>query len=106
MSEKSETLLEQIDKRFDMQDKMMNHVITIVEKTNERLNTLQQDVSEIKEAVLRVERDVPEDILGMLKQMNAKLDEKAILTDYSAISEKVDDLEADLKLVKKVITNQ
>ncbi|UTW70261.1 hypothetical protein KHA80_06535 [Anaerobacillus sp. HL2] len=96
---------EKMDKRFDMQDEMMKQIITIVGKTNERLDAT-KDVSEIKESILRVEQNVPEDILGMLKQMNAKLDEKAVMVDYSAISEKVADLEADLKLVKKVITNQ
>lgn len=44
----------------------------------------------------------------MLKQINSIIDQKeqSLTVDYNVICDKVSDLEADLKLIKEVITNQ
>lgn len=76
--------------------------------TNERFDTLGNDVSVIKESVLRIEQGEPKNITAVLKQINNKLDEKinSHEEELTSMNLKVSDLESDLKLIKRVLTNQ
>lgn len=107
MSEKIETLFEKMDKRLEKQEEIMLQLVNMVGKTNERIDLLQKDITEIKKTVQNIEQSEPKDITAMLQQINSKIDQKeqSLTVDYTVISDKVSDLEADLKLIKRVITN-
>ena len=103
MSEK----LEKMDKRLENQEEIMQQLMNMFGKTNEHIHLLQKDITEIKQTVQNIEPSEPKDITAMLKQINSKIDQKeqSLIVDYTVISAKVSDLEADLKLIKRVITN-
>jgi conjugal transfer/entry exclusion protein len=65
-----------------------------------KLSHVEDHVGTIKVIVDRMAAETPEDVRGMLKQINAKLD---INRD---LAHKVDDLEMDLKIIKKAISHQ
>ncbi|RXT03944.1 hypothetical protein [Ammoniphilus sp. CFH 90114] len=65
-----------------------------------KLSRVEGDVVDIKAILGRLEENEPQDIMGMLKQMNQKLEA------HDGLAEKVSDQETDIKLIKKLLTNQ
>lgn len=65
-----------------------------------KLSHIEDDVATIKATVDRMAAETPEDVMGMLKQINAKLDTN------QELAHKVDDLEKGLRIIKKAISNQ
>lgn len=80
----------------------MNHRFDTLET---RTANMQQDIAEIKNNIQHIEKNQPPDIMGMLKQINSNIDKKSNDHEVSLINEKVEELESDVKLIKKVITN-
>lgn len=87
------------DSRAEMKSRFdtLETKISLVEKD---ISNMKQDVSDIKSTVSLLAAEAPEDVIGLLKKVNAKLDTNRDLTH------KVDDLEMDLKIIKKAISNQ
>jgi len=73
---------------------------TRFDNLDSELYLVKQDVAAIKASVARIEENEPADVIGTLRQINAKLDSQRDLVG------KVDELETDIKLIKKAITNQ
>lgn len=71
--------------------------ISLVEKD---ISNMKQAVSDIKSTVTLLAAEAPEDVMGMLKKINAKLDATPDLVH------RVEDLEMDLKIIKKAISHQ
>jgi len=65
-----------------------------------KLSRVEDNLAAVKASVARLEANEPQDIVGLLKQINTKLDAQRDLT------ERVSDLETDVKVIKKAITNQ
>jgi hypothetical protein len=70
------------------------------EQMNSRFDTVEAKLSRVETSVLRIESNEPSDVMGILKQINAKLDTNREL------AHKVEDLEMDLKIIKKAISPQ
>jgi chromosome segregation ATPase len=64
------------------------------------VSSVKQDVSDIKSTVTLLAAEAPEDVIGLLKKINTKLDTNQDL------AHKVEDLEMDLKIIKKAISHQ
>lgn len=76
----------QMNSRFDTLETKTSHI--------------QDDVSDIKNSVHRLEMNEPQDVLAMLKQVNQKLDSN------QKIVHDIEDLETDIRLIKRMLTNQ
>lgn len=79
--------------RFDTLEAKMSLV-------EDDVSSVKQNVYDIKFTVNLLATEAPEDVMGMLKKINAKLDTKQDL------SQKVEDLEMDLRIIKKAISHQ
>lgn len=65
-----------------------------------KLSNVEVDTSSIKESMARIEENEPEDVIGTLRHLEKELNEQQDLL------EKVEELEIDIILIKKAITNQ
>lgn len=80
----------QMNSRFDT----LETKLSFVEKD---VSVIKQDVSDIKAAVGRIEENEPADVMGMLKQINAKLEEKD--SDVQALNKRLFRVESTLERV-------
>ena len=91
-----------INERLTKQDEMMQQLINLVAKNNERFNDMDkrfdrvdQRLERIEEAVNRLEENEPADIMSMLKQINGKLDERD--NENQALNKRVFKTESEIE---------
>lgn len=83
-----EKLEKNINERLTKQDEMMQQLINMVGKNNDRLER-------IEESVNRIEQNEPADIMAVLKQMNGKLDERDY--DLQALNKRLFKTESEIE---------
>jgi chaperonin cofactor prefoldin len=87
----------------DTRSEMKNRFDTLEAKMSlveDDVSSVKQNVYDIKLTVNLLATEAPEDVVGLLKQINTKLDANRDL------AQKVDDLEMDLRIIKKAISHQ
>lgn len=89
-----------------MNDKL-DIILSKLESLEKGQQGIQQDVTDIKNAVVRLEQSEPANVLAVLDRIEKKLESKSNIYDVSIkdINFKVENLESDLRLVKKLLTN-
>ncbi|MBP1933230.1 hypothetical protein [Ammoniphilus resinae] len=85
--------------KMELQDSRAQ-MISRFDMLEAKLSGVEDVVATIESSVKRLEVNEPGDVMGMLKQLNLKLEEN------HGLSSKIDELETDMKIIKKVISNQ
>ena len=80
----------QMNFRFDTLEMKTSHIET-------KLAHVERDVAAIKATVDHMSGEVPQDVMGMLKQMNSKLDDKD--SDVQALNKRLFRVESTLERV-------
>jgi len=83
----------QMNFRFDTLEMKTSHIET-------KLAYVEHDVAAIKATVDHMSGEVPQDVMGMLKQMNSKLDDKD--SDVQALNKRLFRVESTLERVTTV----
>ena len=93
MSDKIDLILEQLQQ--------LNSRLSTVENnmaTKEDVQSINDHLDRIELAVNRIEANEPADVMALLKQIDRKIDIE--------IKNTLNDHDADIKLIKRVLTNQ
>jgi len=93
---------DEIKDMLKKQEAMMQQLINMVGKNNERFNDLEkrfdkvdQRLESIEASVQRIEMNEPADIMAMLKQINGKLDDRD--NDMQALNKRVFKVESEIE---------
>ncbi len=76
MSDEIKGILKKMDERMDRQEAMMQQLLDLVAKNNQKQSDMDAKMDRIEAAVNRIELNEPADIMAMLKQIDGKLDER------------------------------
>lgn len=94
------TEVKTLDDKFEI-------ILSKLENLEKGQQEMKQDLTIIKESVQRLEQSEPENIAGILERIEIKLNEEPTIQDATIkeLTFKVENLESDLRLVKKILTN-
>lgn len=99
---KMDERITKMDERMDRQEQMMQQLVSMVGKNNEgftemtkRFDKVDGRLERIENAVNRIEQNEPADVIGMLDQMNKKLDERDY--DLQALNKRVFKTESEIE---------
>ena len=83
-----------------MEDHLLNQILSELKKVNERIDSLSSEVSELH-------GDMHSGFENVNKKLDTISEQVAHNTEqYIGLSAKVDELETDVRLIKKLLTNQ